>query len=329
MKFIAFDLEGPLAPQDNAFELMSLFPNGGRVFAVISRYDDLLALEGRENYEPGDTLALIVPFLIYRGITEGDIREFAEDAGLVEGARELVKGLKSRGWGVFCISTSYEQYALSIAKRIGIASDNVACTQFPLDRIRYGFRKEDFLAIGQMESDILTMRPIEDDRRIEEDLDRFYSSYLSYTELGTAIAKLKPIGGRRKVEALKGFAGARGVSLDEVVVVGDSITDARMLEEVSGAGGLAIAFNANEYALPHSTMGLASTRLSDLDPVLRAWEKGGLRGVERWVRRREEAGGKGDRRHFQWLLGREDFDEPLQIHKRIRGLVREEAAKLG
>jgi predicted HAD superfamily phosphohydrolase len=49
--FICFDLEGPLSPQDNAYELMKLFPNGDKIFEVISRYDDLLTLEEREDYE--------------------------------------------------------------------------------------------------------------------------------------------------------------------------------------------------------------------------------------------------------------------------------------
>ena len=70
MNFICFDLEGPLSPQDNAYELMRLFPNGGKIFEVISRYDDLLTLEEREDYEPGDTLALIVPFLLLHNISE-------------------------------------------------------------------------------------------------------------------------------------------------------------------------------------------------------------------------------------------------------------------
>jgi len=60
MKLICFDLEGPLTPQDNAYELMKLVPRGGKIFEVLSRYDDLLALEGRPGYEPGDTLALII-----------------------------------------------------------------------------------------------------------------------------------------------------------------------------------------------------------------------------------------------------------------------------
>ena len=75
MPMICFDLEGPLSPQDNAYDVLALAENGHKIFEVISRYDDILTLESREDYEPGDTLKLIVPFLIYRGISENEIRE--------------------------------------------------------------------------------------------------------------------------------------------------------------------------------------------------------------------------------------------------------------
>jgi len=62
MNLICFDLEGPLAPQDNAYELMKLFPNGDKIFEVISRYDDLLTLEGREVMNRETLLLLSFPF---------------------------------------------------------------------------------------------------------------------------------------------------------------------------------------------------------------------------------------------------------------------------
>jgi len=52
---------------------MKLFPNGDKIFEVISRYDDLLTLEEREDYEPGDTLSLIVPFLALHNISEDNL----------------------------------------------------------------------------------------------------------------------------------------------------------------------------------------------------------------------------------------------------------------
>jgi len=326
MNLIFFDMEGPLSIQDNAYELMKLFPNGGQVFEVISRYDDLLALEGREGYEPGDTLALIVPFLVHHGIADEDISGLTERATIVAGARELIMSMKD--WQVFCISTSYEQYASCIIQRVGILSDNLACTQFPIERYRSLAREKDLAKIAEIEQEILALKP-GDDESMKKRLDRFFWVELPQTSLGIALREVKPMGGRRKVEALKGFAQAHGQSLAQVVVVGDSITDARMLETVNSAGGLAIAFNANEYALPYATVGLASINIGDLKIALDAWEEGGRNAVERVIRENYRDSGKGDRQNYQWLMGHSDLAEPLRIHKRIRRLVREEAGKLG
>ena len=328
MSVICFDLEGPLATQDNAYELMKLFPGGGKLFETISRYDDLLTLEGKAGYEPGDTLALIAPFLVYHKIKERDISALARKATLTGGAAALVSRLGAHGWNVFCISTSYEQYALHIAHRLNIFSQNVVCTSFPLDKISRMLNKEDFRPLETIEGNILSAVLVDDDW-IKKQLDRFYWKELPKTNLGSLLKEVRPVGGQRKVEALKRFAQVKGQHLSNWVVVGDSITDFKMLEAVDQAGGLAIAFNANEYALPYATMGLASTHIYDLLPVLESWKKGKRSAVEKLVKEKEKAGRKGDREHFHWLAGIEDIAVPLEIHKRIRRVVREEAAALG
>ena len=329
MNLICFDLEGPLAPQDNAYDLMKLFPNGDKIFEVISKYDDLLTLEGRENYEPGDTLALIVPFLAYHGIKEEQIGIMGQRAALTPGASELVSKLKMNGWQVFCASTSYEQYAMGIAQRLGIPVSNIACTSFPLNRISRLLSQDDRTLLAQMEKQIMNLSPMLDDDAIKELLDHFYWQELPRTNPGKMVVEVKPIGGSRKVKALEHFATKMGESLSQWVVVGDSITDFKMLQAVDNAGGLAISFNANEYALPYSTMSLASTRLDDLWMILETWNKGNRSTVEKIVKEKEEIGGKGNRGYFHWLAGVNDITQTLEIHHRIRHLVRKEAAKLG
>ena len=328
MSLICFDLEGPLATQDNAYELMKLFPEGGRIFEVISRYDDLLTLVARFDYEPGDTLALIAPFLVCHGIKEHDISALARKATLTAGAVSLISRLSAQGWKIFCISTSYEQYAKRVAHRLGIFSQNIASTSFPLDKFSKELSKEDFRFLETLEKDILNRHTI-DDNWIKKRLDLFYWKELPKTNLGRLVQQVQPVGGQRKVEALRHFADAQKQPFPNWVVVGDSITDFKMLQAVDQAGGLAIAFNANEYALPYATIGLASTHLDDLRPVLEAWKKGKRSAVEKLVREKEKAGGSDDRGNFHWLAGIKSIAAPLEVHKRIRRVVREEAAKLG
>ena len=328
MSVICFDLEGPLATQDNAYELMKLFPDGGRIFEVISRYDDLLTLAARFDYEPGDTLALIAPFLVCHSITEHDISSLAGKATLTPGAISLISRLSAQGWKIFCISTSYEQYAKRVAHRLGIFSQYVACTSFPLDKFSKELSKEDFRLVETLENDVLNRNSL-DDNWIKKRLDRFYWKDLPNTHLGPLTQQVRPVGGQRKVEALKRFAESQKQPLSQCVVVGDSITDFKMLQAVDHTGGLAAAFNANEYALPYATIGLASTHLDDLRPVLEAWQKGKRPAVEKLVREKEKAGGNGDRDYFHWLSGIKSVAAPLEVHKRIRRILREEAAKLG
>ena len=262
-------------------------------------------------------------------ISENDIAALATKASLTDGAAGLISQLQFKSWKIFCISTSYEQYAIHITHKLGIYAHNVACTPFPLDKFRATLRKEDSALLQQTEQDILTMSPVDDDDKIKQRLDYFFWEKLPTTDLGMAIKEVKPVGGRRKVAALNKFADTYEQSLSRWVVIGDSITDFRMLQAVEEAGGLAIAFNANEYALPYATMSLASTSISDLMEVSEAWQKGGRKGVEKIVKEKEEIGGTGDGGYFHWLSGSKDIDEVIKVHQRIRRLVRQEAGKLG
>src|SRR4030042_2213132 len=134
---------------------MKLFPDGGRIFEVISRYDDLLSIAARFDYEPGDTLALIAPFLVCHGIKEHDISALATKATLTPGAISLISRLSAQGWKTFCISTSYEQYAKRVANRLGIFAQNIASTSFPLDKFSRELSQEDSRFLDMLEKDIL------------------------------------------------------------------------------------------------------------------------------------------------------------------------------
>ncbi|MBI4286506.1 MAG: hypothetical protein HY670_11520 [Chloroflexi bacterium] len=327
--YICFDMEGPLSPQDNAYELMKLFPSGDRVFEVLSRYDDLLALEKRAGYEPGDTLALIVPFLLRHNITLDNIASLAAKASFTGGAEKLVTWLQGASWKIFCITTAYEQYAIHFTHKLGIFSNRLASTPFPIDSLRALWSKEDASLIEQAEADILKLYPPVDDDKVKHTLDDFFLDKLPATALGKALTEVKPVGGGRKLVALNRFAEANNEPLSRWVVVGDSITDARMLQAVAEGQGLAVAFNANEYALPYATVGLASTDISDLTEVLGAWQKGKRNEAEKVVKQKEKSGGTGDRGHLHWLPGRKDIGDILEVHKRIRKVVRKEAGKLG
>jgi energy-converting hydrogenase A subunit R len=325
-----FDLEGPLSPQDNAFEVMGLVENGHEVFSAISRYDDLLTLDNRPDYEPGDTLALIVPFLLNHGLEEDAISEVSKKAMLVDGSKTLLSGLQQADWDVYIISTSYEQHAYNIGSQLGVDRSNIHCTNFPLAKFAEEVSKSELDAVTNAENALLDMLPVEGkDEQLKTLLDEFYWKTLSGTRLGDIIANLNVCGGERKVIAAKKVTIDNKTCLGELAVVGDSITDFKMLEAVNISGGLAVAFNANIYAIPYATISLATENLNDLRPVLDAFKEGGRESALAETAKLMEIP-EGDRGyHFHDLEGRENYDDILEIHSKYRGLVRGKAASLG
>ncbi|MCS7254737.1 MAG: hypothetical protein RMK18_08830 [Armatimonadota bacterium] len=323
---VAFDLEGPLSTQDNAYEVMGLIEGGHELFERISRYDDLLTLEGREGYEPGDTLSLILPFLLAHGITERDIALVSSSADIVPGAAECVSGLKEKGHKVVIISTSYEPHALSIAERVGVSHEDVACTPAPLERIASQVKgvEDDIAYLLSWEKRILDI-PLEDDEQLKRRLDGFYWDELPKRPSGELLSSIKVVGGERKVTALRNFMERYGFEMGDVVSIGDSITDFKMLRATRDGGGLAIVFNGNQYALPYGSVGVASSNLSSIIPLVEAFSQGGLTAVKEFINSTPDLP---DGPVYHWLIG-ECIDEALSVHKRFRELLRGRAAKLG
>jgi energy-converting hydrogenase A subunit R len=269
---VCFDLEGPLSPQDNAYELMGCFDNGYRVFEAISRYDDILTLERRRNYEPGDTLSLIIPFLVYHGITEEDIEAVSRKAKIVDGVKELLARVK-KSWHAYMISTSYQQHAFNIAKQIGIPRNRVNATKLPLKEFYSKIDRKDLQLVASIEEKILKNLGTAPSAELKRVLDEFYRK-ANKTTL-SILNSVRVVGGMRKMHAVKRILAGECKKPSEVVVVGDSITDFRMLEGVARNGGIAVVFNGNKYALRYGNIGLACSSMLPLSIILDAFAAGG------------------------------------------------------
>lgn len=344
-RLICFDLEGPLSPQDNAYEVMSLIDGGDKIFEVLSRYDDILTLEGRPGYEPGDTLALIVPFLLFHDIDENDIKRVSDRAKIVDGAQEMIAKLKNDGWHVQIISTSYEQHAKNIGKKLGVGTENISCTKLDLDLLRKNI-KDCFSLIEDVEVDILKFSSNED--KIAGRLDKFF--YKELKDTFDVFSNVKVMGGQRKVEAMLKTADKYKKSPGEIITVGDSITDYKMLDVVRESGGLSVVFNGNEYAIPYANIGLASIDMRVLEFITQFDDsKKAFEFVKVWEESRESfiknqnniTGISPDIKtllsgldekyfpYFHYLGEKPDIEAIVKTHKIFRGAVRGQAAKLG
>ncbi|PVX26236.1 MAG: hypothetical protein CW716_06465 [Candidatus Bathyarchaeum sp.] len=105
-------------------------------------------------------------------------------------------------------------------------------------------------------------------------------------ESGKMLTEVNPVGGTEKARAVEDIVDKMACSLDRVMYVGDSITDAPALKLVRENGGLTVSFNGNDYSVRESDVAVLSgdtTVTSVLAEVFsRQGKDGALRLVNEW-----------------------------------------------
>jgi energy-converting hydrogenase A subunit R len=262
MPQLNIDCEGPITQNDNAYELCdALIPEGGNFFARVSKYDDYLAdIEKRQGYKAGDTLKLVLPFLMTYGATNKKMEEFSEKTlMLLPGARDML--LKVAGlMPAFIISTSYCPYLEALCKVTGFPEDRVYCTSLDLDQ--YALTEQEQNILKEMASEIAgqpilswpekteNIRDLSNENQaLVSRLDTIFWEEIPKMGIGKILSDVNPIGGFEKARAVEDSLKKTGLTLSEVFYVGDSITDVQALELVKNAEGVAISFNGNRYSI--------------------------------------------------------------------------------
>jgi len=270
-KVFVTDCEGPVSKNDNAFELASRFiPDGERFFALVSRYDDVLAdIVHRPGYKAGDTLKLILPFLRAYGVTSSKMRVFSsENILLVPGADETLRFV-STIMPSFIVSTSYEQYIFALCDAVGFPKQNAYCTRLDIDR--YGLDEEEIRKLEMLRSEISKMAMIEapQDAKSVNDLpgesaatvrrlDEIFWEEIAGLKSGMMLEEVNPIGGYEKARAVEEITRKVDADLPDILYVGDSITDVDPFRLVRGGGGLTVSFNGNQYAIREAEIAVLS-----------------------------------------------------------------------
>jgi energy-converting hydrogenase A subunit R len=272
-KVFISDCEGPISKNDNAFELTAHYVlNGEQLFTVISRYDDVLAdVVKKPGYKAGDTLKLILPFLKAYGVTDRKMRSFsAKTLLLISNVKESLAFTRKIAH-TFIISTSYEHYIRALCQAINFPFKNVYCTKVKMDKYLLSQKERDKLR--ELAAEIAKMPVIEipkgagsiqdfpkQHQQVIRRLDEIFWEEIAKMEIGKVFNKVNPVGGREKAEAVMQIAKNLGVSLSEVVYVGDSITDVEAFKKVRNSGGLTISFNGNEYAIREAEIAIMSEK---------------------------------------------------------------------
>lgn len=270
-KVFISDCEGPISKNDIAFEITAHFvPRGDKLFTTISKYDDVLAgVLKRPSYKAGDTLKLILPFLKAYGVTDAEMREFSfQNLILIAHVRDLLHHVRSIAHA-FIVSTSYEHFIRAICQALNFPYTNCYCTKLSIDGCRITRReKKKLMKIAEkiMQLSLIEIPPraesLEDfserDQETIRQLDEIFWKEIANMESGRVLCAVNPVGGSEKAEAVKNAVRKVGATLEDVMYIGDSITDVEAFRLVKEHGGLTVSFNGNNYAVENAEIAVLS-----------------------------------------------------------------------
>jgi len=270
-KVFISDCEGPISKNDNAFEITAHFvPNGDRLFTVISKYDDVLAaVLKRPRYKAGDTLKLILPFLKAYDVTDEGMREFSSrNLILIANVRDLLQHVRNIAHA-FMVSTSYEHYIRALCQALDFPYKNSYCTKLSIGRCAMTVKEKGKLIeiaqkIAQMSlieipSKAKSLKDFsEKDQETIQRLDWIFWNEIANMKSGKFFFAVDPVGGSEKAEVVKNAVKRVGATLEDVIYIGDSITDIEAFRLVREHGGLTVSFNGNNYAVENAEIAVLS-----------------------------------------------------------------------
>ncbi len=265
------DCEGPITKNDNAAELAEAFiPKGDVFFQRLSLYDDYLAeIERRPNYKAGDTLRLILPFFKAFGLDDRSMTKFARRSiEIIPNADRALKRIASLA-PAYIVSTSYVQYINAVCDAIEFPFSNTYSTLVNIDD--YDLSAEERQTIKDLHQRILSVPDFslpqgahtaeelpETDRSVIAEYNHIFWDLLPQLDIYRLIREINPVGGMEKATAVVKITELENVKLEDVLYVGDSITDIEAFRMVKAAGGVAVAFNGNDWAVQEASFGVTS-----------------------------------------------------------------------
>ncbi len=256
--------EGPLALNDLALELCRDFlpPDGAAFFTQMSGYDDYLAdLAPKPGHRPGDALKLILPFLKSAGLTNDRLAEFSrQHLRLMPGAEAAYRFLHSLNFPLFALSAGFCPFAQAVAAKLGFVPERLSCTELDLDRYELPEAEAGELRrfLGEIAaapaiawpSEAKTLADLAPEVQDAVGLmERIFGDKIPHMDIGRICQEVTVMSGPEKIRALEDGLAQTGLNLTDAMYVGDSRTDAAVLEKVRAGGGVALAFNGDRRAL--------------------------------------------------------------------------------
>lgn len=246
------DCEGPLTLNDNAYEIAdNVIPDGEKLFKILSLYDDYLVdIVKKENYKAGNTLKLILPFFVVENLKNKDLIDFSRNnIYSVNDSKFLLEYLKET-MNTYIVSTSYGQYIEAVSNYMEVPFENTFYTKVNLDELE--LTSDEIKKINEYKKSIL------DNPDDYELFDEIFFSKIAEMGIYEKIKKIEVVGGQGKKLAIDEIIKRDSIDVNEILYIGDSITDVEPLDFARKNNGISISFNGNEYPLKVAEIAIIS-----------------------------------------------------------------------
>lgn len=244
--------------------------NGGHVYDVLCRYDDLTAyVLGREEATGASCIKWAVPFLKAFGATDHMMHRYStETLELMPNADRAMRYI-SAILPTFITSSMYGQTMMAVQDAIGSPLCECFCSTAELDQAEFG--RAESRKLREMAQEIGALRipkveyklnvPMEvhpDDIRIIRTLDSILQERIPELSAMNLMESLTVVTAHKKAYQLLDIRRQTAIDLDSVFYIGGEQSDYQSMDLVRDSGGMAVAFNGSEYAVRGSNIAILS-----------------------------------------------------------------------
>ncbi|MCC7554423.1 MAG: hypothetical protein KO202_08060 [Methanobacteriaceae archaeon] len=250
------DCEGPLTLNDNAYEMCEYFiDSGDKLFKTLSLFDDYLVdVIKKSDYNAGNTLKLIIPFLKAENISNDDLINFSKKNILeISYAKDSLNFIK-RFMNSYIVSTSYGQYISAVCDYMDFPFDKTFYTFLNLDSFK--INNDEINKIKEFKNIIINLDP-EKNKDLKV-LDDIFFNQIPKMGINKYLSKIKTVGGIEKQLAIEKIISDNKIDKNNIFYIGDSITDCEPLNYARKNNGISISFNGNIYSLKEAEIAIVS-----------------------------------------------------------------------
>ena len=246
------DCEGPLTLNDNAFEMCAYFiEDGDELFKILSLYDDYLAdVVKKEGYKVGNALKFILPFFVLENLKNKDLIDFSKNnIYAVRDSKFLLKYLKE-AMNTYIVSTSYGHYIEALSNYMEFPFENTYYTKVDMDNLY--LNDEESSKVADYKNKILA------NPKDYELFDEIFFKEIPKMDIYEKIKEIDIVGGLGKKLAIDDIIENDNIDVNQMLYIGDSITDVEPLQFARENNGISISFNGNEYPLKVAEIAIVS-----------------------------------------------------------------------